>query len=156
MVSEDLEISDATDSSTELGESTSLADQNSAPFASLDSATQSFQDPPYTAAPLTLNQPEEDHYESFYESHTRMNVIRFAEEPSAENMNGQPPSILQRSRVISEDQHTPNYVGTESAVHLSEHLGMTVRSQTPSTFERKNPLLLGQSREERDAQSYSG
>lgn len=122
-VSDDLEISNATDSSTELGESTSLADQNSAPFASLDSATQSFQDPQYTAAPLTHNQPEEDHYESLYESHTRMNVIRFAEEPSAENMNGQPPSILQRSRVISEDQHTPNYVGTESAVHVSEPSG---------------------------------
>ncbi|XP_016401056.1 flocculation protein FLO11-like [Sinocyclocheilus rhinocerous] len=130
VVSGDLEISNATDSSTELGESTSLADQNSAPFASLDSATQSFQDPPYNAAPLTRNQPEEDHYESFYGSHTPINVIQFAEEPSAENMNGQPLSILQRSTVISEDQHTLNYVGTESAVHLSEPSGHDSKKST--------------------------
>ncbi len=126
-VSEDLEISNATVSSTEPGQSTSLADQNS---ASLDSATQSFQDPPYTAAPLTLNQPEEDHYESFHESQIQRHAIRFAEEPSAENMNGQPPSILQRSRVISEDQHTPNYVGTESVGHLSEPSGYDSKKST--------------------------
>lgn len=126
-VSEDLEISNATVSSTEPGQSTSLADQNS---ASLDSATQSFQDPPYTAAPLTLNQPEEDHYESFHESQIQIHAIRFAEEPSAENMNGQPPSILQRSRVISEHQHTPNYVGTESVGHLSESSGYDSKKST--------------------------
>uniref|UniRef100_A0A8C1SDW2 Mitochondrial antiviral-signaling protein n=1 Tax=Cyprinus carpio TaxID=7962 RepID=A0A8C1SDW2_CYPCA len=138
VVSDDLEISNATDSSTELGESNSLADQNSAPF---DSATQSFQDPPYNAAPLTHNQPEEDHYESFYENHTQINVIRYAEEPSAENMNGQPPSMLQRSRVISEDQRTLNYVGTESAVLLSE----------PSGHDRKKSTTISIREEESSA-----
>ncbi|XP_016329326.1 mitochondrial antiviral-signaling protein-like [Sinocyclocheilus anshuiensis] len=131
VVSNDLEISSlmqATEPSTEPGQSTSHADQNSAPFASLDSATQSFQDPPYTAAPLTLNQPEEDHYESIYDGHTQINVFQFAEEPSAENMNGQPPSILQHS--ISEDHNTMNYVGTESAVYLSEPFGHDSKKST--------------------------
>ncbi|XP_042624631.1 flocculation protein FLO11-like [Cyprinus carpio] len=133
VLSNELEISrlvQATEPSTEPRQSTSLADQNSAPFASLDSATQSFQDPPYTAAPLTLNQPEEDHYESLYDNQTRINVFRFAEEPSAENMNGQPPSILQRTRVISEDHNTMNYVGTESAVYLSEPFGHDSKKST--------------------------
>ncbi|XP_026079846.1 flocculation protein FLO11-like [Carassius auratus] len=130
VVTDDLQFSRAADSSTELGESTSLADQNSAPLASLDSATQSLQDPPYSAAPLTLNQPEEDNYESFNGSHTLLNVIRYAEEPSAENMNGQPPSILQRNTVISEDQHTLSYVSTESAVHLSEPSGHDSKKST--------------------------
>ncbi|XP_073690229.1 mitochondrial antiviral-signaling protein [Garra rufa] len=110
-VSADLEISRAAEPSTEPGQSTSPAEQTFAPLASLDSATRSFQN---------SNQPEEDHYESYCESQTRINVIRFAEEPPAENMNGQPPSILQRSRVFSEDQHTLTYDGTESAVHLLE------------------------------------
>lgn len=133
VLSNELEISrlvQATEPSTEPRQSTSLADQNSAPFASLDSATQSFQDPPYTAAPLTLNQPEEDHYESLYDNQTRINVFRFAEEPSAENMNGQPPSILQRTRVISEDHNTMNYVGTESVVYLSEPFGHDSKKST--------------------------
>ncbi|KAK2896544.1 hypothetical protein Q8A67_011032 [Cirrhinus molitorella] len=116
VVSADLEISRATEPSTEPRQSTSPAEQTSTPVGSLDSATQSFEDPPHAGA----NQPEEDHYESFYESQTRINVIRFAEEPPAENMNGQPPSILQHSRVISEDQNTLNYAGAESAVHLLE------------------------------------
>ncbi|XP_052469410.1 uncharacterized protein LOC128026376 isoform X1 [Carassius gibelio] len=129
VVSDDLEISrsvQAAEPSTEPGPSTSLADQNS---ASLGSATQSFQDPPYTAVSLTLNEPEEDHYESLYDNHTRINVFQFAEEPSTENMNGQPPNILQRSRVISED-NTLNYVGKESAVYRSEPFGHDSKKST--------------------------
>lgn len=109
MVSDDLEISRATESSTETGQSTSLAEQTSTAIASLDSA--SWCDPPHIAAPSSPNQPEEDHYESFCASQTLVNVIRFAEEPPAENFNGQPPSMLQRSRVISE-----NHTGTEKIV----------------------------------------
>ncbi|XP_059373833.1 uncharacterized protein LOC132110842 [Carassius carassius] len=133
VVSDDLEISrsvQAAEPSTEPGPSTSLADQNSASLASLGSATQSFQDPPYTAVSLTLNEPEEDHYESLYDNHTRINVFQFAEEPSTENMNGQPPNILQRSRVISKDNNTLNYVGKESAVYLSEPFGHDCKKST--------------------------
>nr|AGP75919.1 mitochondrial antiviral signaling protein [Mylopharyngodon piceus] len=116
VVSDDLEISRATESSTEPGRSTSLAEQTSTAIASLDSA--SWCDPPHIAAPSTPNQPEEDHYESFCPSQTLVNVIRFAEEPPAENLNGQPPSMLQRSRVISE-----NHIGTENVVPLSDPSG---------------------------------
>lgn len=116
VVSGDLEISRATECSTEPRRSPSLAEQTSAPVASLDSASQSLND---IAAPSTPNQPEEDHYESFYESQTLVNVIRFFEEPPAENFKGQPPSMLQRSR----DQNTLNHSGTENVVPLSDPSG---------------------------------
>ncbi|XP_051772343.1 mitochondrial antiviral-signaling protein [Ctenopharyngodon idella] len=118
VVSDDLEISRATESSTEPGRSTSLAEQTSTAIASPDSASWSLNDAPHIAAPSTPNQPEEDHYESFCPSQTMVNVIRFAEEPPAENLNGQPPSMLQRSRVISE-----NHIGTENVVPLSDPSG---------------------------------
>ncbi|KAL0177670.1 hypothetical protein M9458_026564, partial [Cirrhinus mrigala] len=149
VVSDELEISRTTVPPTEPGQSISPAEQSS---ASLDSATQSFQDPPYAAALLASNQPEEDHYESFCESHTQINVIRFAEEPPAENMNGQPPSILQH-RVSSKDQHSLNYVGTESAVHLlepSEH--KSTKSTTINVREEESnaarPEQRGEGRQE--------
>ncbi|KAK9964784.1 hypothetical protein ABG768_005928 [Culter alburnus] len=116
VVSDDLEISRSVGSSTEPGRSTSLAEQTSTAIASLDSA--SWCEPPDIAAPSTPNQPEEDHYESFCPSQTLVNEIRFAEEPSAENLNGQPPSMLQHSRVISE-----NHIGTENVVPLSDPHG---------------------------------
>ncbi|XP_056103999.1 mitochondrial antiviral-signaling protein [Rhinichthys klamathensis goyatoka] len=116
VVSGDLEISRATECSTEPRRSPSLAEQTSTPFTSLDSASQSLND---IAAPSTPNQPEEDHYESFCDSRTLVNVIRFSEEPPAENLNGQPPSMLQRSR----DQHTLNHSGTENVVPLSDPSG---------------------------------
>lgn len=116
VVSDDLEISRSVGSSTEPGRSTSLAEQTSTAIASLDSA--SWCEPPDIAAPSTPNQPEEDHYESFCPSQTLVNEIRFAEEPSAENLNGQPPSMLQHSRVISE-----NHIGTDNVVTLSDPHG---------------------------------
>lgn len=116
VVSGDLEISRSTECSTEPRRSPSLAEQTSTPIASLDSASQSLN---YIAAPSTPNQPEEDHYESFYESQTQVSVIRFSEEPPAENFNGQLPSMLQRSR----DQHTLNHSGTENVVPLSDPSG---------------------------------
>ncbi|KAK7148832.1 hypothetical protein R3I93_012995 [Phoxinus phoxinus] len=112
VVSGDLEISRATECSTEPRRSPSLAEQTSTPISSLDSASQSLND---VAAPSTPNQPEEDDYESFSESQTRVIVTRFSEEPPAENLNGQPPSMLQRSR----DQHTLKPSGTENVVPLS-------------------------------------
>lgn len=114
--SDDLEISRSIESSTEPGRSTSLAEQTSTAIASLDSA--SWCEPPHIAAPSTPNQPEEDHYESFCPSQTLVNEIRYAEEPPAENLNGQPPSMLQHSRVISE-----NHIGTENVVPLSDPHG---------------------------------
>ncbi|XP_043110767.1 mitochondrial antiviral-signaling protein [Puntigrus tetrazona] len=155
VVSDDLEISNATVPSTEPEQSTRLADQNSASSSCLDSATQSFQDPPNNAAPLIHNQPEEDHYESFCGSHTEENVIQFAEEPSAENMNGQPPSMLQR-KAISEDQHTLNDVGTENTFYLSEPSGHdSTKSTSINVQEEESSAAREEQREEGRPQLFS-
>lgn len=139
VVSGDLEISRSTECSTEPRRSPSLAEQTSTPIASLDSASQSLN---YIAAPSTPNQPEEDHYESFYESQTQVSVIRFSEEPPAENFNGQLPRMLQRSR----DQHTLNHSGTENVVPLSDPSG---HDSEPS--DRKKSVTINYREQESNA-----
>lgn len=114
LVSGDLEISRETASSTESRQVTSLAEQTSISSTS----TPPSNNPPYTSAPLTNNQPEEDHYESVCGNQTLCQVFYVAEEPPAENLNGQPPSMLLHSRVTSEEPPTLNHVGTESVAHI--------------------------------------
>lgn len=115
VVSDDLQFSRPAECSTETGQSTNLQEQTS---TALDSASWSFNDAPQIAAPSSPNQPEEDHYESFCSSQTQVNVIQYAEEPPAENLNGQPPSMLQRSRAIS-----GNHIGTENVLPLGDPSG---------------------------------
>ncbi|XP_067277658.1 mitochondrial antiviral-signaling protein [Pseudorasbora parva] len=109
--------------------------------------------------PLTPNQPEEDHYESVFESQTLTNLIQYAEQAPAENLNGQPPSMLQHSRVISEDQHTLNHVGTENIVPLSDPSGhdseasdckksATINYQEQESNARPATILQPEQREE--------
>ncbi|XP_077053331.1 mitochondrial antiviral-signaling protein [Siphateles boraxobius] len=158
VVSGDLEISRATECSTELRRSPSLAEQTSTPIASLDSASQSLND---IAAPSTPNQPEEDHYESLYESQTLVNVIRFSEEPPTENLNGQPPSMLQHSG----DQHTLNRSGTENVVPLSDPSGhdleaserkksATIKYREQESNARPATILQPELREEGNAELF--
>lgn len=50
-------------------------------------------------ASICHNQPVEDHYESYSQSSQRepgtlVNVVQFNEEPSIQNLNGQPPSMI--------------------------------------------------------------
>nr|CAX48608.1 mitochondrial antiviral signaling [Danio rerio] len=114
LVSGDLEISRETASSTESRQVASLADQASTSSTS----TLPLNNPSYTSALLTNNQPEEDHYESVSENQTLRHVFHVAEEPPAENLNGQPPSMLLRSRVNSEEPPTLNRVGIENVAHI--------------------------------------
>ncbi|XP_056327191.1 mitochondrial antiviral-signaling protein [Danio aesculapii] len=114
LVSGDLEISRETASSTDSRQVTSLAEQTSTSSTS----TPLLNNPPYTSALLTNNQPEEDHYESVCENQTLRHVFHVAEEPPAENLNGQPPIMMLHSRVNSEEPPTINHVGTENVAHV--------------------------------------
>ncbi|XP_051508065.1 mitochondrial antiviral-signaling protein-like isoform X2 [Myxocyprinus asiaticus] len=119
-------------------ESLSYTNETSSHIACLEAVSQSIQEngSPLNA-PLSPNQPVEDHYESFCVSQTEpgtlINVIHIAEEPPAEKSNGQPPSILGNAvnpggvsanikpcTVISEDHPTLNHQRTENVVHLHE------------------------------------
>ncbi|XP_052007354.1 mitochondrial antiviral-signaling protein [Xyrauchen texanus] len=122
--------------------SLSNSNENSNHTACLEAAFQSLHEngPPMNAH-LSPNQPEEDDYESLCESQTEpgtlMKVIHIDEQPSAENLSGQPPSIqgnavnpggvsanvkhLSFLRTnISEDQPTLNHQSIENEVNLSD------------------------------------
>lgn len=139
-VSSVLEISETSESSAVPGQSTSRAGRSGnvsfstiieSPDLRVESAPQSLQEniPPQHDAPPSPNQPEEDHYESLCQSQTGVlsNVIHFAEEPPAENLNGQPLSMLrntpnpyglsansQHSMVTREDQPALNFGNNEN------------------------------------------
>ncbi|XP_056617373.1 mitochondrial antiviral-signaling protein [Triplophysa dalaica] len=89
----------------------------------------------------SLNQPEEDHYESSLESlmGTRQHELRWSEEPSDENLNSQPPRMLsntfnpcggsgnmQHSTGISENQPVQSYENSESVVYLPKPSGRDI------------------------------
>ncbi|KAA0717724.1 hypothetical protein E1301_Tti020855 [Triplophysa tibetana] len=89
----------------------------------------------------TLNQPEEDHYESSWESQmgTRQHEYRWSEEPSDENLNSPPPRMLsntfnpcggsgnmQRSTGISEDQPDQSNENSERVVYRPKPSGRDV------------------------------
>lgn len=133
----DLEIS-----TPEPVQSVSL-EQPSAPLSSMSESSDA----------SNLNQPEEDHYESSFESQLGIltNVIHISEEPSAENLNGQPPSMLgnkfnpyggsgnlQHSMGISEDQPAQNYESTESMLYLRKTSGRD--ATRPSDQERSTSI----------------
>ncbi|XP_055027228.2 mitochondrial antiviral-signaling protein [Misgurnus anguillicaudatus] len=146
-VSSDLEISERSSCAGRSGNG-SFSTIIESPDLRVDSASQSLHQniPPQHDAPSSTNQPEEDHYESLCQSQTGVlsNVIHFAEEPPAENLNGQPLSMLrntdnpyglsansQHSMVTREDQPALNYGNNENvyprklsgqnAVRPSEH-----------------------------------
>lgn len=137
----DLEIS-TSDPSTEPVQSVSL-ELPSAPLSSISESSDA----------SNLNQPEEDHYESSFESHLGIltNVIHISEDPSVENLNGQPPSMLgnklnpcggsgnlQYSMGVSEDQPAQNYESTESGVYLRKPSGRD--ATRPSNQERSTSI----------------
>ncbi|KAA0717723.1 hypothetical protein E1301_Tti020854 [Triplophysa tibetana] len=115
---DDLEISRTPVPSAELGHSSSLK-HSSKPLSSINESSD---------ASSSQNLAQEDHYESLCESEagTLTSIIHFAEEGSAENLNGQTPKMLgytlnscggsenlQHSKGISKDQPVQIYENTE-------------------------------------------
>ncbi|XP_051504797.1 mitochondrial antiviral-signaling protein-like [Myxocyprinus asiaticus] len=150
--------------------SLSNANETSIHTACLEAAFQSLHEngPPLNA-PLSPNQPEEDDYESLCESQTEpgtlMKVIHIAEEPSAENLSGQPPSILGNAvnpggvsanvkhlsflrTNISEDKPTMNHQSTENVVHLHEAEASEQHQEQESNATRQASNLQLEQREE--------
>ncbi|KAI7805950.1 mitochondrial antiviral signaling protein [Triplophysa rosa] len=140
---DDLEISRTPEPSAELGQSSSL-EHSSKPHSFINESSD---------ASSSQNLPQEDLFESLCESEAGIltSIIHFAEEGSAENLNGQPPNMLgnifnpcggsenlQHSKGISKDQPVQTYENRESVVYLRKPSGRD--AIRPSDQERSTSI----------------